>query len=656
MKARHTVLALLLVAVGLSLASVGLFVMAPAPSSAVFLALTALGIYWGVLGVFVIRRGGSPIVAALLAFVGVNLSFTLTREIAWMVLAASDTAFPQLEWIAALLRETTWWLVAAIALLFLYFPDGRLPGRRWRFVPPALIALTAVTHAWGVIDPTPFRPPLDHIERTFPEPPLAIGVVSVVAFIALLLLLLASALSPIIRFRQTKTRPRAQLKWLALVALALPAYLLVALAEVAITGEVQWASGAIGLLMLIVMPAAITLAILRHDLYDVDKVWAMAVSYAVASTVLAALFAVLAAGGGILVGGHASVTAAGATAITMLALAPVYRRVHAQVERRLYPSRAIAIRAIQELQRAIHAGDAQPEQLEEALQYALGDPGLRVAFVLPGGHGMADATGAAIAGDSGRSVPIELAGRQIGLLATEKELSSQLLREVASHSAVVVEVVRLRLELVRALNDVEASRARLIQVTDAERRRLERDLHDGAQQRLVSLGMSLRVAQRHLGNGSIDVDALIDQATAVIGTSVAELRRIAHGLRPSALDQGLGVALAALSRSVPLPVTLEVEAEGIPDEVATTVYYLANESFANSVKHAGATKIRLQVTRRDGHVDVNVEDDGRGGASVEDGSGLAGLRDRVSALGGSLAVESSPGLGTLIQATIPCTS
>src|SRR5204862_4813206 len=144
-----------------------------------------------------------------------------------------------------------------------------------------------------------------------------------------------------------------------------------------------------------------------------------------------------------------------------------------------------------------------------------------------------------------------------------------------------------------------------------ERRRLERDLHDGAQQRLVSLGMTLRLAQRHLDDGTVDVDGLLDQGVAELGTAVAELRQIAHGLRPSSLDDGLPAALAALVRTVPVLVEMDICPDRLPDDVATTAYYVVSEAVTNAVKHAEAKCISLGVARSDGQVLVRGSDDGR---------------------------------------------
>ncbi len=214
-------------------------------------------------------------------------------------------------------------------------------------------------------------------------------------------------------------------------------------------------------------------------------------------------------------------------------------------------------------------------------------------------------------------------------------------------------MVRLRLEVAQALREAESSRARLLVAGFEERRRLERDLHDGAQQRLASLGMSLRLAQRHLGDGTVDVDGLLDAAVAELGTALAELRAIAYGLRPGRLDDGLDAALADLIRRVPVTVELEFDADRLPDEIATTAYYLVSEAIANVVKHAGADRIALRVSRTAECVSIRITDDGRGGAVL---SGRSPLADRVAALGGTLTVESPAGRGTVIEAVLPCAS
>ncbi len=346
----------------------------------------------------------------------------------------------------------------------------------------------------------------------------------------------------------------------------------------------------------------------------------------------------------------AAVAAATATAVCALVLAPMRSWLRRVVDRRLYPPRRAALAAIEELQHRIHAGEGSPEELEAVLRQALRDPELRVGYLVPGAAGFVDAAGEPVGGEV---VPVMLGGLQIGALSGS---SPAVLRVVAAAAASLVEVTRLRAELAGALREVEASRARLVQAGDAERRRLERDLHDGAQQRLVSLGMSLRLAQRHLADGTVDVDGLLDQGVAELATAVAELRQIAHGLRPTSLDDGLPAALAAITRNLPIPVRLQVVGDELPEQLITTAYFVAAEAVVNAAKYAPATRIGVQVTRSPEDVRIRVEDDGCGGAQARPGSGLSGLTDRVVALGGSLTMHSPAGAGTAIEVVLPCGS
>ena len=240
-------------------------------------------------------------------------------------------------------------------------------------------------------------------------------------------------------------------------------------------------------------------------------------------------------------------------------------------------------------------------------------------------------------------MPVHVGDTPVGaLLPVRTEASRELLREIASDVGLIVELIRSRLELTEALREVADSRARILHAGYRERRRLERDLHDGAQQRLVSLGMAVRLAQRHLGDPGFDVNGLLDQAVAELSTAVAELRAIASGLRPLDLDSGLGPAIRSLTTGLPIPVVLELDEEEVPDDVATTAYYVASEALANVIKHADAETVAVSVARQDGHVHVRISDDGCGGAQPRPGSGLAGLVDRVAAAGGRLSVGVGP--------------
>ena len=376
------------------------------------------------------------------------------------------------------------------------------------------------------------------------------------------------------------------------------------------------------------------------------------VSYAVVAAALVVAYAVAAPTLGVLLGRDSPAAAAGATALCAILLAPLRTRMRRAVDRRLFPPRRAALQAVEELQQRIHREGAQPEELEQVLRAALRDDELRVGMLVPGEAGFIDVSGSLVP-DTGLT-PVTLGDLQIGVLTASVATPPAVLRETAAAAAGLVEVIRLRAELARALREVEASRLRLIQVGDSERRRLERDLHDGAQQRLVALGMALRLAQRHLPH--VNVESVMDQAVAELATAVAELRQIAHGLRPTSLDDGLHAALAALTSKLPVPVVLDVQPAVIAEQLATTAYFVAAEAITNAAKYAQASTIQVRVTQSGSAVSIRVEDDGIGGAQARTGSGLSGLADRVAALGGSMRLSSPVGAGTRLEAVLPCES
>jgi signal transduction histidine kinase len=216
-------------------------------------------------------------------------------------------------------------------------------------------------------------------------------------------------------------------------------------------------------------------------------------------------------------------------------------------------------------------------------------------------------------------------------------------------------VSRLDAELRARLEELRASRARLVEAGDAERRRLERDLHDGAQSRLVALALLLRGARARAEAGS-ELAALLDRATAELQAGLDDLRELARGIHPAVLtDRGLEPALQSLVARVPVPVSVEAPAaERLPGAVESAAYFVVSEALANVAKYARATHAEVAVRRDNGRVTVEVTDDGVGGADAARGSGLRGLADRVAALDGTLSLDSPAGRGTRVRAEIPC--
>jgi signal transduction histidine kinase len=307
---------------------------------------------------------------------------------------------------------------------------------------------------------------------------------------------------------------------------------------------------------------------------------------------------------------------------------------------------------------AVRDGEVQPEQIETALQTALNDPALRVCYLLDedDGTGWRDSAGRPVRCPNERAVDVNVGGRMLArVIYDQAGARPQLMREVIREARLPLEIARSRIELMQALAETRASRARLLTAGDTARRALERDLHDGAQQRLVAIGMSLRLAQARVPEEQ-PVHQALGQAVADLQDAIAELRQLASGVRPSGLDDGLQSALRSLVRSAPVPISIRVRTPPVSDTITTTAYYVAAEAVANALKHASPERVTIDVSCVDDTVRVVVVDDGCGGAVVAGGSVLAGLRDRVEAGGGSLHVRSALGSGTQVEAMLPCGS
>jgi signal transduction histidine kinase len=309
----------------------------------------------------------------------------------------------------------------------------------------------------------------------------------------------------------------------------------------------------------------------------------------------------------------------------------------------------------------VELSTARPGTVREALARSLGDPTLELAYcVRPGLYVDAEGRSTELpAGDSGRRATIvQRDGRAIAALIHDESLAGDpLLEPVGAAAALALENERLNAELRARLEDLRASRARLVQAGDEARRRLERNLHDGAQQRLVALALALRLAKRKVKDDPAAAEELVAAAESDAASALDELRELARGLHPAILtDRGLGPALEALAARSPCPVEVAaVPSERLPTEVETAAYYVVSESLANVAKYSGADAARVSVTRRDGVAVVEISDEGVGGADIASGSGLRGLADRVEALDGRLEIESPVGRGTRVVAEIPCT-
>jgi len=296
------------------------------------------------------------------------------------------------------------------------------------------------------------------------------------------------------------------------------------------------------------------------------------------------------------------------------------------------------------------------DALRAALAEALGDPTLTLAYWLPESERFVDSEGRPVTLHDRAWTEVELNGRRIGAIAHDPALADepQLVRTAGAAAALALENQRLSAELRARIEELRTSRARLVQAGDAERRRLERNLHDGAQSRLVALALKLRMA-RGRAEGQPELAELLDESSEELQASLTELRELARGIHPAVLsDRGLAPALEMLASRAPVPVEVAMGAcDDLPSPVATAIYFVVSEALTNVAKYARARHAAVTVERAPGRVVAEVADDGVGGADLGKGSGLRGLSDRVAALDGRLVLDSSPEGGTRLRAEFP---
>ncbi len=312
----------------------------------------------------------------------------------------------------------------------------------------------------------------------------------------------------------------------------------------------------------------------------------------------------------------------------------------------------------------VHLEQTPVDGLRDELAVALGDPTLQVGLWLPERQEFVDGAGASfVVPDDGptRAVTwVEHDAERLAVLVHDPTLREEpkLVEAVAAAARLSLVNARLHAEVRAQLETVQESRARIVSAADEERRRIERDLHDGAQQRLVALALELRSAQRQLADAADpEVERLLSSTADELQVAVEELRELAQGIHPGILTQGgLAHALEALAARAPLPVAVDATQERFAPEVEATAYFVACEALTNVVKHASASNASIQARRDNGALVVEVTDDGSGRAALDGGSGLRGLTDRVEALGGRLLVQSRPGAGTRVRGVIPCGS
>jgi len=306
----------------------------------------------------------------------------------------------------------------------------------------------------------------------------------------------------------------------------------------------------------------------------------------------------------------------------------------------------------------VELNHVQPGQVRATLARAVGDPTLEVGLWLPDRQAWVDEQGELLRLPPGEGRHATYIGERLAVVVHELDLVDQpaLLEAAGSAARLALENARLQAALRAQLVELRESRARIVRAGDDERRRLERDLHDGAQQRLLALGMGLQMLHAHVDPSARE---LLAESENELQHAVRELRELAHGIHPAALtDNGLADAVRTLAQRAPVPITVEIDERTgrLPQHVETAAYFVVAEALANIAKYADAHEASITVARNNGNAHIEIRDNGKGGADPDHGTGLKGLADRVGALDGALTIDSPPSGGTRIAAEIPCAS
>ena len=579
---------------------------------------------------------------------------------AWVALEAHPTSLPGGSWAA--LVSSLWPVFFAwpLAIAFV-FPDGRLPSSRWR--PFALFAAGSMALLILVLAlAEQLEAPFSNVANPFSlRVPAVLDFVRPLAWLSVFASLFVGVAAVRARYRRSQGIERLQLLWLAYAALLIPLGVVFFLLWALVLGEPGDAVVGFLLGMEAAVAIAVGVAVQRYRLYEIDRLLNRTLVYVVVTAALGLLYASVSLIAGVAVGRGSTWATALAVLVVAVAFGPLRSRAQSTVDWRFDRSRYEGLRRVRAFVDDVREGRREPEDIGAVLAIALRDPSAELLFRLPASDAYADSLGAVVTrcgADTRAVTKVEHRGQEIGLLRHAPDLLERpdLLRSVLASASLAIEIARLRVGVRLQLAEVEDSRARVVRAGYEERRRLERDLHDGAQQRLVTLGIVLRRLQRSLPREARILGPALDSAVDEIGLAIEDLRTIAAGVRPPRLDEGLAAALADLARAAPLPVDVEATGERFPAEVEAAAYFVVCEAVTNAVKHGSPSRVSVEATVADGTLRLVVADDGSGGATREAGTGLSGLTDRVEAQGGTLHIHSPRGAGTRIEAELPCGS
>jgi signal transduction histidine kinase len=524
--------------------------------------------------------------------------------------------------------------------------------------------------------PVELSPHLPKVDNPIGVPALA-GFSNSPSFLMIVLLLILAVVGLLVRLRRSSGEERQQLKWFAYAASVSLGLLILAIPAVSLSPALSNAlfTGAFSFGFAFLVPAAAALAILRYGLYEVDVVINKTIVYFCLAAVITAIYVGIVVGIGAIVGSKGNVVLSVlATAIVAVAFQPIRDRSRRFANRLVYGKRATPYEVLSEfadrMAGTYSVEDVLPRTariLGEATGAVRADVWLRVGGELHAAGSWPSAPGSErilltdndvpeVPGAT-RVAPVRHQGESLGALSVQKPpgdpmtpAEDKLLADVAGQAGLVLRNVRL-------IEDVRASRQRLVAAHDEERRRLERNIHDGAQQQLVALAVKSRLADSLVGRDETKAHEVLKQILMESQEALENLRELARGIYPPLLaDQGLAVALEAQARKAPIPVT--VEADGIsryPEDAEAAVYFSVLEGLQNVAKYAGASRAVVRLSQPDGSLSFEVADDGQGFDSgrTSYGTGLQGIADRLAALGGRLEVRSVPGAGTALLGMVP---
>lgn len=536
-----------------------------------------------------------------------------------------------------------------IALVCSLTPDGRYLSRQWQMGSRVMVLAASVWVALRLVSPEPMEEPFSSVRNPWALTSVEFSAIRLVAAILTMALAFTSVVSLVVRFRRARGDVRRQLRWIVVAAVPIPGLLTLAFIAARADNDVLLDVATAGVVVLV--PVGAGLAVARYHLYDVERVLSRAVTYLVVTGVVVGTYLAVVVVVAFAAGEAADRSPAATTAATLAAVVaarPVYDAVRNALDRRFQRRRYEAVRQV----RTFVSDPPDDRQVERVLQQALNDPNLRVAYWYEAGsRWVTEAGQEAQAGED--AVPVERAGRTVAAVTTGCD-DPAIVRAVLDVAAPELENARLRAAVAVQLEAVRASRERIAEAQINERRRIERDLHDGAQQRLLGAAAQMQAA---LLNGSAErLRPALELGVRESKKAVAELRDLANGLHPAALeDGGLASALEDLSSRLPVSVVIAGPKHRHPPIVEATMWFVACEAISNASKHADARRVTVTLDDANEHVRLIVEDDGRGGADPA-GAGLRGLADRVEAAGGRFVITSQVGRGTRVEAVVPCTS